>query len=66
MHTCACVCVCVYNSVSLRIHECMHYYYGQAGVAFDVSPFPKLKALHGALRADPALALYFASDMYKR
>ena len=38
----------------------------KAGVAFDVSPFPKLKALHGALRADPALALYFASDMYKR
>jgi glutathione S-transferase len=38
----------------------------QAGVVFDVSPFPKLKALHGALRADPALALYFASDMYKR
>jgi hypothetical protein len=38
----------------------------KAGVAFDVSPFPKLKALHGAMRADPALALYFASDMYKR
>ena len=38
----------------------------KAGVVFDVSPFPKLKALHGALRADPALALYFASDMYKR
>ena len=38
----------------------------QAGVAFDVSPFPKLKALHGAMRSDPALATYFASDMYKR
>ena len=38
----------------------------KVGVVFDVSPFPKLKALHGALRADPALALYFASDMYKR
>ena len=38
----------------------------KVGVVFDVSPFPKLKALHGAMRADPALALYFASDMYKR
>ena len=43
-----------------------YYYYGQAGVAFDVSPFPKLKALHAALRSDPALAGYFASDMYCR
>jgi len=38
----------------------------QAGVTFDVSPFPKLRALHGAMRADPALAGYFASDMYRR
>ena len=34
-------------------------------MTFDVSPFPKLKALHGAMRSDSALATYFASDMYK-
>lgn len=38
----------------------------QASVAFDVTPFPKLRALHAAMRADPALARYFASDMYCR
>ena len=29
-------------------------------------PFPKLKALHTAIKADPALAKYFASDSYAK
>ena len=36
------------------------------GLAFDVSKFPKLKALHATMKAEPALASYFASDMYAK
>ena len=38
----------------------------ETGLAFDVSKFPKLKALHATMKAEPALASYFASDMYAK
>jgi glutathione S-transferase len=36
----------------------------QTGVPFDFAQFPKLSALHRAMKSDPALATYFASDFY--
>merc|ERR1719224_299699 len=34
-------------------------------VPSPLEKFPKLKAMHAALRADPKLAKYFAGDLYK-
>jgi len=37
----------------------------EEGVAFDLAKtYPKLKALHAKMRAEPTLAAYFASDAY--
>jgi len=36
------------------------------GVAFELNKYPKLAALHAKVKADPALAGYFASDQYAK
>ena len=36
------------------------------GMPSMLESFPKLKALHTAIKADPALAKYFASDSYSK
>jgi len=39
----------------------------ETGVAFDLAKsYPKLKALHAKMRAEPSLAAYFASDAYAK
>lgn len=37
----------------------------ESKVPCDFAKFPKLAALHAAMKAEPKLAKYFASDMYK-
>jgi len=38
----------------------------EMGVPFDVAALPKLTALHAKVKADPALAGYFAADVYAK
>jgi len=38
----------------------------QTNTAFDFAKFPKLSALHKAIKEDPALASYFASEPYTK
>merc|ERR1711862_772455 len=52
------------QSGDFMLFEMLDQHLTLPGAADILDEFPKLKALHAAMRADPALAKYFDSELY--